>query len=222
MITSGCKWGPDDPEDGTTPDGDFDADEFNNNGQIVGGWFNGNPFNQQGDAGQDPPNQNLQVLFLQASVLTGVSVTGSISVFAKIGDEVIEFDNQVVDCFATGGCEPADCDDGNACTDDECVDKVCVNTPIDCNDDDACTDDGCDPANGCTHDEVDCDDDDACTDDGCDPANGCTHDDVNCDDGDRCTDDGCDPANACAHDPADGLDGQGGTSGSCIVPCTAA
>lgn len=68
FITIGVKCGPLDPADGTSPDADFDFGLFTNDGHIVGGWFNGNTRNGQGDAGQDPPNQNLQVLFLQVSV----------------------------------------------------------------------------------------------------------------------------------------------------------
>jgi len=47
--------------------------------------------------------------------------------------------------------------------------------PVDCNDNNACTDDTCDPAIGCTYTEVDCDDNNACTVDTCDPAIGCIH-----------------------------------------------
>ncbi|MCH8851717.1 MAG: hypothetical protein IID41_03585 [Planctomycetes bacterium] len=122
------------PPDDACGDNPLQLDWFNEFGHVFGGWFSSNPDGGQGDAGQDPPNQNLQVLLLQLSVPTGASITGTISVFAKIGDDVIEFDNQVVDCFAAGGCEPADCDDGDACTDDACIDKVCVNTPVDCAD----------------------------------------------------------------------------------------
>ncbi len=44
-----------------------------------------------------------------------------------------------------------DCDDGNECTIDECVDGECVYTPVDCDDDDPCTADSCDPEVGCIH-----------------------------------------------------------------------
>ena len=83
---------------------------------LVGGWFNTFPPNGQGDAGQDPPNQNLQVLFLQLSVSQGESSTGVIGVLALINDEVVLFLDQTVDCVAVSGCQgPEDCDDGEVC-----------------------------------------------------------------------------------------------------------
>ena len=61
---------------------------------------------------------------------------------------------------------PIDCDDGDACTDDSCVDGVCVNTPIDCDDGDACTTDSC--VDGvCVGTPMVCNDGSICTDDSC-------------------------------------------------------
>jgi hypothetical protein len=87
------------------------------------------------------------------------------------------------------------CDDGDACTDDECVDGMCAHhtptpndTPELCNGaDDDCdgqTDEGaCGACEG-----VDCDDQNPCTDDACDPEGGCTHQNntAACDDGVPC------------------------------------
>jgi len=54
-------------------------------------------------------------------------------------------------------CDPP-CDDGNPCTIDECVDGVCVYTPIVCDDQDPCTTDEC--VNGqCVHTATDSDGD---------------------------------------------------------------
>lgn len=48
---------------------------------------------------------------------------------------------------------PGECDDGDPCTTDTCVDNACVNTPIDCDDGDPCTNDSC--VNGvCIHDPI--------------------------------------------------------------------
>jgi len=70
-----------------------------------------------------------------------------------------------------GGCEGDDeCDDGDACTDDACVDGQCVNTEIDCDDGDQCTDDFC--VDGACQSE---DNGECCP--GCDTCDG----DVNCD-----------------------------------------
>ncbi len=54
--------------------------------------------------------------------------------------------------------EDTDCDDGVACTEDMCVDAVCVFAPRDalCDDDDLCTIDTCDPAQGCGNEPVQC------------------------------------------------------------------
>jgi len=70
-----------------------------------------------------------------------------------------------------------DCDDENACTEDTCVDRLCVFTPIvgcipcdiheDCDDGNDCTADVCKPDGACTHapvaDGTPCDDRKACT-----------------------------------------------------------
>ncbi|MFT5434878.1 MAG: hypothetical protein ACI9OJ_005594, partial [Myxococcota bacterium] len=45
----------------------------------------------------------------------------------------------------------SDCDDGNVCSSDLCVDGSCVHSPLDtpCEDNDICTVDMCDPTDGC-------------------------------------------------------------------------
>src|SRR5262245_14629725 len=55
---------------------------------------------------------------------------------------------------STGICtSDADCEDGNACTQDICDDRLrCAYLPTDCNDGTSCTDDSCDPTSGqCAH-----------------------------------------------------------------------
>jgi hypothetical protein len=142
-------------------------------------------------------------------------------------------------------CEPADCDDGKACTHDWCDTATgeCRHLPGGCDDGDPCTTDSCDVDSGaCRNVPVTCDDGNRCTRDFCDrAAGGCTSapepDGLPCDDGSRCTegevcrtgecgggtprtcDDG-DPCTADACDPA---------TGECVVtagtcddgnPCT--
>ncbi len=89
----------------------------------------------------------------------------------------------------TGQCasDPMDCDDGNVCTVDTCVDGQCIKsdapgaqciTPDDCDDSDPCTLDICATTGDCTcsNAPVNCDDDDCCTVDTCDPDVGaCVH-----------------------------------------------
>lgn len=74
------------------------------------------------------------------------------------------------------------CWDDNPCTTgDQCRAGTCVGTPADCNDGDACTQDLCEPtASGtaaftCNHPAVDCDDGSECSADSCDPDHGCVH-----------------------------------------------
>lgn len=67
------------------------------------------------------------------------------------------------------------CVDGDACTDDQCINGECFSFVIDCDDNDPCTDDFCDNGFcfsddnglcGCLTD-LDCVDHDICTDDAC-------------------------------------------------------
>lgn len=100
------------------------------------------------------------------------------------------------------GCETAaDCDDGNACTDDACgASGSCSNTPKVVDDQIECTTDACDPATGnLTHMPVDtmCEKDGAsCTVAVCNPTSGCseTPTAAMCDDGATCSTETCDPA----------------------------
>lgn len=136
--------------DESATDAEFDADGFNSSGHVVGGWFNATPDNGQGDAGNDPPNQNLQVLLLQLSVPAGETITGTIDVFVVINGVVVAFSDQVIECFAGGECVPEDCDDGDLCTDDFCdPDTGCTNEDIECPEGHVC-----EPATGdCVEDE---------------------------------------------------------------------
>jgi subtilisin-like proprotein convertase family protein len=98
---------------------------------------------------------------------------------------------------------PADCDDGNPCTVDDCdLALGCVHAPNACDDGNPCTDDSCDPASGCLHaDNTNpCDDGNACTTGDSCGGGACTAGDpTNCDDGNCCTVDACDPATGCYH-----------------------
>ena len=101
------------------------------------------------------------------------------------------------------------CDDSDACTDDSCMDGLCVFTSNAdaCDDGVDCTVDGCDPASGCTFtpDDGVCDDGIPCTTDSCDPVDGCgsTPDDGACDDQSACTTEVCDPIDGCVYTPAE-------------------
>ncbi len=107
FVTIGVKCGPPPPGlDGTSPDSDFDCNEFEFNGHVVGGWFNGDAFNGQGEAGNNP---DMQVLFLQSSVAEGLSLSGTINLFWR--DEIGGGDTQAevavpILCAAVGGPAP--------------------------------------------------------------------------------------------------------------------
>ena len=112
---------------------------------------------------------------------------------------------------------PADCDDQDPCTQDQCLGGQCLNTPIagcckdasDCDDGELCTIDQCLPNGTCHHiprptccsEDSECDDGSPCTIDTCE-----NHACVNlagCDDGLDCTQDTCDPdSGACDFVPS--------------------
>jgi len=106
FITIGHKCGPPPPKnDGTSPDSDFNASEFSVNGHIVGGWFNADAQNGQGEAGNNP---DMQVLFLQSSVAEGLSLSGTINIFWREeiqGDTFAEL-AVPIECAAVGGPAP--------------------------------------------------------------------------------------------------------------------
>ena len=91
---------------GTVPDADFNIDEFNNNGHLVGGWFNANPPNGQGDA-FGFINPDGKVLILRSSVAVGLSLEGSATVlWQNIGDPTVF--EAVVEIACAAQC-PNDC-----------------------------------------------------------------------------------------------------------------
>jgi hypothetical protein len=75
--------------------------------------------------------------------------------------------DEATDTCAPPECQDAsDCDDGDPCTDDLCINGMCVNTPKTCDDGDPCTDDLC--IDGfCVHRQKNCDDNNECTADVC-------------------------------------------------------
>jgi subtilisin family serine protease len=99
--------------------------------------------------------------------------------------------NCAVDCAECA--VPGDCDDGDACTTDDCVAGLCENLPIACDDGDACTTDSC--AGGvCMYGPVNCDDGDSCSSDSCDPSTGCENAFPACGLSDGCCGPDCTPA----------------------------
>ena len=96
------------------------------------------------------------------------------------------------------------CNDADACTIGEsCQEGNCSGgVPANCNDGNPCTDDSCDGVGGCSHtaNEEPCQDGDACTigdqcaEGTCQPGSS-----ANCDDGNPCTDDACDGNSGCTH-----------------------
>lgn len=110
-----------------------------------------------------------------------------------------------VDLQCACACEQdSDCDDGNACTVDQCATYTgtCFYTPVICDDYSPCTTDVCNPATGqCEYLPTGCDDQIPCTRDICDPTTGqCRHELINCEDEDPCTIDTCNPADGvCLH-----------------------
>ncbi|MBF5044192.1 MULTISPECIES: IPT/TIG domain-containing protein [Myxococcaceae] len=109
----------------------------------------------------------------------------------------------------------ADCEDGNACTVDACVNQVCEAHAAQTDDGNACTADSCDPATGVKHAAISVDDGNVCTADSCDPAVGVKHVAVSVDDGNACTADACDPATGVSHTTLAMDDGNACTADAC-------
>ncbi len=98
-----------------------------------------------------------------------------------------------VDNDCNGQADDVTCDDGNACTDDQCLGgDGCSNVPLDggeCLDGDACTiGDHCE-AGMCVGSPVVCDDQNPCTDEWCDVEFGCRYEfnSLACDDSNPCS-----------------------------------
>lgn len=129
FVTIGVKCN--DGTDQTSTDPNFDSGGFNGAGHVAGGWFNANPPNGQGDAGQgdagqdpsnhtgpDPPNQNLPVLFLQASVEQGNSMEGELDIFWQDSSGDIISNHVAIECAAKSDCGDCPTDvDGSGNTD---------------------------------------------------------------------------------------------------------
>ena len=102
-------------EGGTVTDPDFDSNEFNNNGHIVGGWIIPNWPAGQGHAGNYPNNQ---VLFLQLSVRPGESVSGQVDlhwcdVSCSGGPaSILVVEDLLLECSGRGECPAGDDGDG--------------------------------------------------------------------------------------------------------------
>jgi len=92
------------------------------------------------------------------------------------------------------------CNDGNACTDDKCIEATgeCIHPVAVCNDGTICTTDTCNTATGCVFTPKNCNDNNACTIDFCTPTTGaCLHPAVFCKDTNVCTTDTCNTATGC-------------------------
>ena len=103
-------------------------------------------------------------------------------------------------CMHLANSDP--CDDQDECTTvDSCVDSACVGgVPANCDDGNGCTDDTCLPESGCEHEnnELDCDDLDACTTaDKCQGGLCLGGPPLTCEDESDCTVDTCVPESGC-------------------------
>lgn len=137
-----------------------------------------------------------------------------------------------------------ECDDGDPCTVETCVDRQCVRKDVicpsglmcnevgecvavehDCGDTDdsnSCTIDSCDSLTGqALHVERSCDDGDPSTIDSCEEATGgCVHAPTDCHDDDACTHDHYDVVtSACVHEPTACPDAYACVDGTCQFQC---
>ena len=94
------------------------------------------------------------------------------------GDGVIDVLDLLLLLANWGSCQkpcvtPSQCDDGNLCTVNFCIEGNCLTIPIDCDDGNACTANTCNPMSGCFNPPLSCDDGNPCTANPCDPSVGC-------------------------------------------------
>ncbi len=152
-------------------------------------------------------------MMVSGTILLLISVVFSTVSFAAPGASVLSDEppqgtpdeGQQMEVLQAATCtRDKDCNDGDKCTTDHCIDGVCSNPPVVCDDGDPCTDDSCNPNNGkCVtsnntapcNDGDDCTEGDTCADGECQPgewicAAEC-EDDSDCDDTDSCTEDSC-------------------------------
>ena len=129
---------------------------------------------------------------------------------------------------ASGGCGAVQktdgslCSDGDACTvADGCVSGDCAGSPADCDDGNFCTEDSCNQKNGCGHVALPgaCTDGNACTENDDCSSGVCAGQKLVCNDGKTCTDDVCLPASGCKFSNRTGVcdDGDVCTSGDACV-----
>ncbi len=108
FITIGLECGPFPPGiDGTSTDGSDEVCKWvplpwpN----CIGGWFNADPSNGQGDAGTYPDRR---VLLAQLSMAEGENGYGELVLYIRIGEETVEIPGQMFDCQA-GACRGSAC-----------------------------------------------------------------------------------------------------------------
>jgi hypothetical protein len=103
----------------------------------------------------------------------------------ELADETVDVAPETVDVVevtldVTPPCVDAtQCEDGDFCSVDKCVDGECLHQDKNCGDGNKCTDDWCDPASGlCVHETAECDDGNSCSWDSCLPGTGCEHEPI--------------------------------------------
>ena len=95
--------------------------------------LSGNQGNSWNSASVDLSAYSDQIVTLRFVGVRGTSYTGDIAI-----DDISIDAVDATPCFVD-----ADCNDGDACTIDDCTGGVCQNTAIDCDDGNACTTDSC-------------------------------------------------------------------------------
>ncbi|NUN14217.1 MAG: hypothetical protein HUU55_11335, partial [Myxococcales bacterium] len=157
-----------------------------------------------------PPTQQFQKMSLPLTQFAGQTIKIRF-IFDTIDASTNHREGVVIDDLRIWiGCpKPAcaadnDCDDGNVCTTDSCIDNTCAHVPttgcctqnVHCDDMNPCTTDTCTEGQcfyskqpNCCQSAADCDDQLVCTTDQCDQSKGCTHtqNTLACNDFDPCT-----------------------------------
>ncbi len=208
---------------------DTDADGFNDDVEVAGGYDPTNPLDYPGapplavcgngvlETGEDCDDSNTA----DGDCCSSTCQFETLGSSCDDGDACTDADT----CDGAGSCQSGgalSCDDANLCTDDSCDSgSGCINANnvLACDDGDACT-----TADTCTGGAClggappVCDDANLCTDDSCDSGSGCINANnvLACDDGDTCTTADTCAGGACAGGaPLDCDDGDSCTADSC-------
>src|SRR3989344_1182768 len=129
-------------------------------------------------SGNDVPPNSVGVFTLNETKISSMGNAGTLKISSSgyYEEKNVVFNETVKKCV-----QPSDCYTSNLCKTYSCVNNACVYSGISCDDGNACTINNCNPATGCDYTTpTNCDDYDSCTTDSCNPASGCINTPTQC------------------------------------------